>query len=58
MSDTTFILSREDYEIYKEMHPELEQPEDEWEIYGVKFVKSKSCTENRAMRRAKKRKKP
>lgn len=53
---TKFILTREDYELYKEMHPEQKAPEEEWEIYGVKFVKCKPCTENRATRRAKRKK--
>ena len=64
MSDTTYILSREDYELYKELHPEKIVTEEEWETHGVKFygvtvTKSKPASEpNRATRRARKRKKP
>ena len=57
------ILTQEDYEAYAELHPEKIVTEEEWVTHGVKFygvtiMKSKPASEpNRAMRRAKKRKK-
>lgn len=54
-----WILTPEDYKAYVASHPEEIVPEDEWEIYGVKFIKAKPITKpNRTERRARKRKKP
>lgn len=52
----TVVLSREDYERFAEEHPELQQNIEDENYYGLKFKESKPTTENRAMRRAKKRK--
>lgn len=55
MNDTIWILSPEDYKAYAEAHPEKVQAIEDINYRGLKFQTSKPAKENRAMRRAKKK---
>ena len=50
------IMSREDYEKFAEDYPELIQNIEDVNYHGLQFRESKPVTENRAMRRAKRKK--
>ena len=55
MDRTVWILSPEDYQAYIEEHPEKVQKIEDAEYFGLRFQTSEPTTENRAMRRAKKK---
>lgn len=55
MDKIVWILSPEDYKTYIEEHPEKMQKMEEVDYYGLRFQTSEPTTENRAMRRAKKK---
>lgn len=58
-SNITYILPPDMYKTFKEAHPELVKAEwDGTEVMdGIHFAKSTPVFENRAMRRAKRKKK-
>ena len=55
MDKIVWILSPEDYKAYTEEHHEKVQKIEEVNFYGLRFQTSEPTTENRAMRRAKKK---